>query len=287
MMVPILIAAFLWRSPGVTPPMLDWPAPTRSFPQASLLDTLARRLRPFDAVIKHGHLLASQHPRTPQADSAFSNVFDAYVQLAETLTAILGGDSTGAALEADQSAWAAVDSLLHRHGFVLNATEGNAFVDQDMAYLLAQFGTVVTPAMRQYLVIRRREMETRFSEDAALMLPWDSVGNRVAQWDAFLQQFPSFTWHEASIEWRDLYLATYLTGMDNTPTISDSGTLNADVASSYHRFLLRHLRTASATVIRDYAFLFAHGAAPADTAIKRFLREHRLRGMMGVEPPTN
>jgi len=208
--------------------------------------------------------------------------------VAESLTERLGDDTTGQGLSISRDGWSdSLRSVLQRHGFDLNFSEGNAFVDEDVAYLLGAFGPLLTPAMREYLSIRNVEQHVRFSEDAALQIPWDAVGDRIATWEAFLHKYPTFSWRDAAQYWRTMYLETYLTGMDNTRTFTDSGTLEQYVRKSYEHFLRTHAGTPAAAVLRDYLALLEANAAPSDSTIKRFLREHELQSMLGVQPPVN
>ena len=93
-----------------------------------------------------------------------------------------------------------------------------------------------------------------------------------------------FTWRPAAQYWRDMYLATYLTGMDNSRTFTDSGTLDGDVRKSYEAFLRDHGDTPAGQVVRDFLALLAAGPVPSDEEIERFLTGHKLQTMLGVQP---
>ena len=264
------------------------PAPTALGSHWPLLDTIGRRLVAFDTQVTNTQHELRTRSATAGSDSLFLKFRNSYMAVAESLTERLGDDSTGQGLSISRDGWSvSLRSVLQRHGFALNFSEGNAFLDEDVAYILGAFGPLLTPAMREYLSIRNVEHHVRFSEDAALRIPWDALGDRIATWEAFLHKYPTFSWRDAAQYWRTMYLETYLTGMDNTRTFTDSGTLEQDVRKSYEHFLRTNAGTPAAAVIRDYLALLEANAAPSDSTIKRFLREHELQSMLGVQPPVN
>jgi hypothetical protein len=264
---------------GSTPAAeLGWP----------LLDTLSRRLATFNHQFASTELQLRADSATPAADSRFLAFRTAYMAVAESLTDLLDNDSLAQALAITQGGWEdSLRALLQRNGFDLNSTEGHAFVDEDVAHLLRTFGPLLTPAMREYLSIRSTEREARFSEDAGLRISWDSLSERIAVWERFLAENPGFAWRTAAQGWRDMYLATYLTGMDNSRTLTDSGMLDPDVRRSYEEFLRHHGDTPAGEVVRDFLALLAAGPVPSDAAINEFLRDHHLQTMLGVQPPVN
>lgn len=254
----------------------------------SLLHTISTQLLHFDTGVVHARAQVSKHPGTSLADSLLLRLRDTYLSLAESLTDEISTDPTGEALAIGANpASEPLQNLLARHGFRLNFTEGNAFVDESSGFFLGVGGASITSAMREFLSIRSTEEATRFSEDAALQLPWDSVAERVARWDAFLAKYPDFSWRPAAADLRATYLATYLTGMDNTHTQTDSGPLQPEVVASYRWYLRRHPHDASATIVRDYSAMFEARAIPSDSTIRAFLRTHHLETMLGVQPFTN
>jgi hypothetical protein len=227
----------------------------------------------------------SQHPDSRQTDSLYWGFHHEYLVLADSLSRELGSAGYDDALaSSDDSELAAV---LQRHGFNLNSTEGNKFVDEDIDYLARTFARWLTPAMRDYLSLRAADYKVKFSEDAALLLSWDSLADRLANWDALLARYPDFAGRSAAKYWRQVYLETYLTGMDNSRTFTDEGTLDPDVQRSYRRFLQEHPGTASAGVVRGYLAALQVSGYHSDSTVDAFLRANGLKTMLGVQPPIN
>jgi len=254
-------------------------------PAQPSLDSIASRLAAFDEQVDSTRAQLRLHASTPAADSSFVKFRETYLALADTLSSQLGEVSVGGAVGATPGGEDSLLAMLRRHGFDVTQSEGQSYVDEDVGHLLAVFGPLLTPAMREYLKIRDTEQDTRFSEDAGLMISWDSLSDRIAVWERFLQAYPTFSWRAAPEAWRDTYLATYLTGMDNTRTLSDSGTLRPEVRASYERFLHTYSEIPAAQVIRDFLALLAEDSVPDATNVEQFLRGHHLESMLGVQPP--
>src|SRR5437879_8312582 len=201
-----VVAAIVESRRDVLPPHVEVGAkvPSTSGPGAivatvewSLLDSIRRHLTDFDEQFTRAQQQLGAHRSTPRGDSLFLTFRSAYIAVAESLTNQLDNDSVGQDLFKVGGHEGSADSLralLQRHGFDLNSSEGNAFVHADAGRLLDAFGPLLTPAMREYLSIRNVERQARFSEDAALQISWDSLSDRIAVWDQFLQQYPTSQW---------------------------------------------------------------------------------------------
>src|SRR5947208_15883781 len=133
-------------------------APTALGSHWPLLATIGRRLAAFDTQVTNTQHELRTRSATSGGDSLFLTFRNSYMAVAESLTERLGDDSTGQGLSITRDGWSdSLRSVLQRHGFDLNFSEGNAFVDEDVAYLLGAFGPLLRPSMREYLSIRTVE----------------------------------------------------------------------------------------------------------------------------------
>ncbi len=263
--------------PDSAPSRIGWRLP----------DSVDRYLTVFDSIADRAQAVVQARAKTPAADSAFAHFSRYYYALEDTITQEIDNDRRAGDLAINSDLSDTLTGVLRRHGFDLNFSEGNAFADEGPGYLIRKFGPYVTNAMRDYLAIRTTEQQTRFSEDAGLRIPWDSIAERIVIWDAFLDRHSTFLWRYEATYWRDMYLETYLTGMDNSRTFTDSGTLDPDVRASYQTFLRRHPDTPSAEVVREYWSLLHASGFRSDSSVDGFLKKHKLHSMLGVQPPTN
>ncbi len=189
-------------------------------------------------------------------------------------------------LRKDTLGQAAIARMVRPLGCSLLTTEGLWYVDSDSRDLLARASQHCTPAMQRFLKIRATEEAEGFSDDAALVIPWDVVGDRVATWETFIPASPGFLLLPEAQYWHDVYLRTYLTGMDNSPIYTfDEATLDPKVRKSYERFTSRYPDLASTRVVGDYLELLEREGFVETEAVQEFLKEKGIDSMMGMQPP--
>jgi hypothetical protein len=165
------------------------------------------------------------------------------------------------------------------HGIWSYMAEGDGYFDLSLARLRSIASPFVTEAAREALRIEAFEQESPFAGDAAVGIPWDSLGDRIAVTDRFLVAFPNAR-ARASIEGlRGSYLLGFLTGFDNTQVFDHvTQVLDPAIRRSYERFLVVHGSTATARVIRSYLELLAKTRYRRTPAVERFLHcEPELR----------
>jgi len=250
-----------------------------------ILGPLHSRLTGFDARFRDAITRIEARATTRAADSLFLKFRNTYLAFAESLTTHFFDEPPARVRGTMPPTSDSIASILDRHGFTLTVTEGNPFVDENVAFFLRKFGSLVTPAMRKYLVLRSTEQQTRFSEDARLEIPWDSVGERIVSWDRFMTDHQDFLWRDAASFWYHVYLETYLTGMDNSRVFTDGDSLDGNVRKSYERFLAKHGSTRPGRLLREYVDMLRKNQFRGGTAVDDFLRDHKLHTMLGVQPP--
>jgi hypothetical protein len=249
------------------------------------LGHLQNKLTGFDARFRDAITRIEARASTRAADSLFLEFRNTYLAFAESLSTHLFEESSARERGTMPPTSDSIASMLERHGFALTVTEGNPFVDENVAFFLRKFGSLVTPAMRRYLVLRSAEQQMRFSEDARLEIPWDSVGERIVSWDRFLTDHQDFLWRDAASFWYHVYLETYLTGMDNSRVFRDGDSLDGNVRRSYERFLAKHGGTRPGRLLREYINMLRKNQFRGGTRVDGFLRDHNLHTMLGVQPP--
>jgi hypothetical protein len=190
-------------------------------------------------------------------------------------------------LQEDTLAQSTLDAITRTVGCSLLSTEGLYYIDLSSADLLGHVRDHCSPAMENFLTLRGVEEEQGFSDDAALVITWDVLSDRVANWETLIAADSSFLLLPEA-EWRkDMYLETYLTGMDNAPIYDfEKATLDPEVRRSYERFIDRYPTHASARLVRAYLDLLTKEGFRETDAVKAFLKEKGIGSMMGTQPPT-
>src|SRR6266571_893116 len=188
---------------------------------------------------------------TTRADSLFVAFRDRYARALDTIGSQTWDDAPFQNWL--MSSAAGSDSAEHffgTRGFRLTWSEGSAYPTANTSVLVRTCKPFLSTALGEFLTLREHDEAQGFSDDAALQVPWDSVGERVVAWERLLNAHPVFVSRAEAEEWYNLYLSTYLTGMDNSPVFED--TLVPAVHASYERFLRRHADTRAAHLVRAY-----------------------------------
>ena len=250
------------------------------------LDEIPSLLVAFDSEAQAASRQARAVAGTAKADSLFLTFRNRFLKMAEQITDSLDqATSIQSDVLQDTSTSRQLTSLLAKHGFVLEYTEGHAYTDEDFDYWGRLFDGALTRAMQRYITLRGTERAARFSEDAALQISWDEVAKRAVAWEQFGDSYPDFSWKQASQFWYNTYLSTYLTGMDNSRVFSDSGTLEPEVRRSYEQSVTLYPRTRTAQLLAQYLSLLQGHGFRRSAALDSLLHTHHVAPMLGVQPP--
>ena len=110
---------------------------------------------------------------------------------------------------------------LDQNGLRLSKTEGAYYIDEKPDYLYNNFKNYISQPIMEFLLIRSKELEEGFSDDAKLLISFNSLGERITIWEKFLNKYPSSPLSaEAKFSYH-LYLNTFITGLDNSPVAAD------------------------------------------------------------------
>src|SRR6266576_1773727 len=137
------------------------------------LDEIPSLLAGFDSQAEAAREQARAVAATPRADSLFLSFRNRFLKVGEQVTNRFDqATSIQSNVLQDTSTSRQLTTLLAKHGFALEYSEGNAYAyaDEDMGYWARFFDGALTPAMQRYVGLRAREQATRFSEDARLQI---------------------------------------------------------------------------------------------------------------------
>ena len=270
------------------------PAATDSVGRA--LADLDARIAPLGAALDSALSAIRGDSGTARADSAFAAFRGQFELRAESAGVLIGaspllqrwvypvGREGYATLDSG-----AADSLrryLAPRGLLPQTSEGMLFATANTARLAELFERFLSPPLRGFLSLRRAEESEGFSEDAGLLISWDRLGERVAAWESFISSNPGFQLLPEARYWHDLYLRTYLTGMDNSRVFRNpEGTLEPRVRASYLRYAARHSSMRSGTIVAQYVAMLERNGFKDGPHVAAFLRDRGIGTMIGVQPP--
>ena len=115
--------------------------------------------------------------------------------------------------------------------------EGDWYVSEDPDFLLA-VSSRLKGNMQDFSLFWGEELKQRVAQDAALLLSWDELRQRIIRWETFArnhQDLPE-TGKKIKPELHRL-VCMYLSGIDNTPALTGAGAIQPDLKKSYELFL--------------------------------------------------
>lgn len=175
---------------------------------------------------------------------------------------------------------------LRANGLAVLSSEGMSYVAEDAGYLYSTFASFLSPAYGRFLAIRQKEMREGFTEDAGLRVPFRTLGERVVTWEAFLRQYPAFVAREQAAHYRSLYLATFLTGIDNSRVFGMDGKVEPEVRRAWRHVMKTWPNTATGRLVAEYHRVLERSGFRRTRQSERFLKARGIRSMLGVQPPT-
>lgn len=174
---------------------------------------------------------------------------------------------------------------LQDNGLRLSITEGNYYIDEQPDFLFSTFKPYLSPATREYLELRKKELEEGFSEDAALIISFKSLGDRIITWENYMKKYPASPFlAEAKFSYQ-LYMNTFITGLDNYPLSTDQK-LKPEIKSEYENFIAQHKDTGSGRIVGTYYHILAQQNFVLTPELNNFYQEHGIEPMQGIQPPT-
>lgn len=106
------------------------------------------------------------------------------------------------------------------------------------------FRNYVTDDYKEYIAIKSEEDKVTYSADAALLIPFEEIGERVIVWEKLLAKYPASKLRDKIREQYQYYQSDYLFGMDNTSTIeyqsSEKAYINAENIEEFNRFMNKY-----------------------------------------------
>jgi hypothetical protein len=174
---------------------------------------------------------------------------------------------------------------LDQNGLRLSKTEGGYYIDEQPNYLYNNFKSYVSPAIRDYLLLRSKELVEGFSENSKLLITFQSVGDRIINWENYLAKYPASPLSaEAKFSFH-LYLNTFLTGLDNSPIANDEVVL-PEMKEVYTNYIHKNNNSESGKIVEKYFAILAKNNFHITSDLDDFYEENQIESMKGMEPPT-
>ena len=128
--------------------------------------------------------------------------------------------------------------------------EGELLAIPDPKFQLKNFEKYIQRDAVEYLMLEEVEVYDIWAMDGALNIQQEEVGNRLHDWEYFLQSFPGSAFERYAMQQYVAKLAAFILGIDNTPNFSYSdGTLNPGVMASLEKYVREYGNTPSGQTV--------------------------------------
>jgi hypothetical protein len=168
-------------------------------------------------------------------------------------------------------------------GFVIINREGTFYFDENADFLFNHFSKYLSVSLREFLNLRRRETAEGFTEDKDLLISFTKIGERIVDWENYLNNYPDSPLKELANYHYQLYLGTFLFGIDNTETF-ERKRLKPEIGKVYENFIKRFAKTKSAGLISRYYEVLKANDLKYTKAVEDFLRNNQVQILPGFEP---
>ncbi|HNZ08601.1 MAG TPA: hypothetical protein PLI10_04315 [Bacillota bacterium] len=169
--------------------------------------------------------------------------------------------STGAADQATmQKVYQLADRLAPVGLGIFYVGEGELQAMPDPKFQLKNLEKYLQRDAVEFLLLEEVEVYDIWAMDAALNIQLEEVGNRLHDWEYFLQSFPGSAFEQYAMQQYVAKLAAFILGIDNTPNFSYSdGTLNPGVMASLEKYVREYGNMPSAKTVAEAIGIMKEG----------------------------
>lgn len=176
---------------------------------------------------------------------------------------------------------------LEENGMIMLQSEGSFYIGEHQNYLYDAFSPYVSEPIKKLLDLRKEEMKKGFSEDAALLISFKEVGERLRNWGKLIDENPSLKLQQEANGYYNLYLSTFLTGLSNSPVFDNqTNALIPDVKDAYQDYIKSNNDSKSGQIVSNYYALLEKNNFKNSREAEAFLNDNNIKSMNDVQPPT-
>lgn len=122
------------------------------------------------------------------------------------------------------------------------------------------FRNYVSDDYKEYIAIKSEEDKVSYSADAALLISFEKIGERVIVWEKLLAKYPTSKLRNKIKDQYQSYQNDYLFGMDNTSTLeyqnSEKAFINAENVEEFNRFMSKYPSSPTNKLIKIFLMNF-------------------------------
>jgi hypothetical protein len=134
---------------------------------------------------------------------------------------------------------------------ILYEGEGMASLNLSISFISELFKGRLSEPLSELLNILNDEDSRLYSSDGGILLPFDSIGLRIHNWEEYLLKYPEGKYSDFAKNKMNGYLADFMVGEENTPTFQDS-TILPEILNIYSNYVVNHPGSNSSQLISKY-----------------------------------
>lgn len=168
-------------------------------------------------------------------------------------------------------------------GLILAVSEGGFYFSENPDFLYNRFSKYLSESLRVFLELRRQETIEEFTNSAGLRIPFAKIGEQAINWEKYIEKYPNSPLKELADFQYQLYLGTFLFGMDNYK-VFENGRLKPEIGKVYQDFSQLYPHTKTANLINRYYQVLRANDFKYTKAVESFLSENHVPILPGLEP---
>lgn len=165
------------------------------------------------------------------------------------------------------------------NGFKISSAGGVTYIEQDRDYIARNFYTMVSPAMKSYLVELRKENKEGFALDETISISPRQLVDRTVWYERFIAENPDFVFMNNCEKYQKAYLTYLLCGYGKTVVYTNKETceLSDFYTNAYKYLILKYPASQTAqTVLPYYEAIKKKQSSAAQSLLKNYL----IKGMI-------
>jgi hypothetical protein len=160
-------------------------------------------------------------------------------------------------------------------GLSIYMTEGMYYLEPNPNFLLGNFKTAISDELYSYLSYRSKEVDNHTYSDAAVIITWDELGERMLDWENFMAAYPDSNLLEEAESMYDMYRFTFLIGTNNTPAYDyPDEILNTKLHAAYGNYMTRYPESSMTPVLEELLVLLEAESYEKTEKIMEFINPY-------------
>lgn len=173
--------------------------------------------------------------------------------------------------------------LISSSGLTLEVSQGCFYFSENPDFIYNHFSKYLSESLRIFLELRQQEAVEGFAGDTGLKIPFAKIGDRIINWEKYIDNYPDSPLKELANYQYQLYLGTFLFGMDNYK-VFEKKHLKPEIKQVYANFKQQYSNTKSGNLISRYYEVLRSNDYKYNKAAENFLHANHVQILPGLEP---